>query len=246
MNINDLVSASAARRYLGFNSGVQSSSSAGSSQSAGLQKAEIRIQSQVDKTNAQLSSFGQLKSNVSNVQLSAQAMAGLNEKSSNNAVKAAANSFVSSFNATVTSAKTTASVTTGTAASSSATRVGKDMVRAVSDSKATIDSLKNIGFSMQKDGSLTVDAKKFEAAQLADPAGVKAALAKIGQQVDKTATQELATSGDVNASVASLSQRATVLKNQQTALAGLQQTASASTTGTSSYYGSSLLAAYGG
>jgi len=153
---------------------------------------------------------------------------------------------VSSFNATVTSAKTTASVTTGTAASSSATRVGKDMVRAVSDSKATIDSLKNIGFSMQKDGSLTVDAKKFEAAQLADPAGVKAALAKIGQQVDKTATQELATSGDVNASVASLSQRATVLKNQQTALAGLQQTASASTTGTSSYYGSSLLAAYGG
>lgn len=233
MNINDLVLANTAKTYLGLNSNTQSTSGVGSAVQTGLQKAEKRIQSQVDVTSAQLSSFGKLTSSVSGVQLAAHSLASLPAASTSTAVKTAADGFVSAFNSAINAAKTTAAVPGESAASRSAGRVAKDLIRTVSENSETIDSLKKIGFSLQSDGTLTLDAKKFDAAQKADPSSVKATLAKIGQQVDKTATQELASAGNVSNSMASLSQRAAVLKSQQSAIAALQQ---GSTTNQSSSY----------
>jgi len=223
MNINDFVRANTAKTYLGLQSSTQAAGSGGFAGQAGLQKAEKRIQSQVDITTAQLSSFGKLKSSVSATQLAAQTLASMPAASTSAAIKTATDGFVSAFNSAITAANATAAVPGESAASRSAGRAAKDLMRTVSESTETIASLKKIGFSLQSDGRLTLDAKKFDAAQKADPIGVRATLTKIGQKVDKAATQELAMAGNVSNSMAALNQRAAVLKSQQSTIASLKQ-----------------------
>ena len=223
MNINDFVRANTAKTYLGLQSSTQAAGSVSSAGQAGLQKAEKRIQSQVDITTTQLSSFGKLKSSVSGTQLAAQTLANMPAASTSAAIKTATDGFVSAFNSAITSANAAAAVPGESAASRSAGRVAKDLTGTVSENTETIASLKKIGFSLQSNGTLTLDAKKFDAAQKADPASVRATLSKIGQQVDKAATQKLATAGNVTNSMASLNQRAAVLKSQQSTIASLQQ-----------------------
>jgi hypothetical protein len=244
MNINDIVQANSANKYLGLNSNAQASGSVSGAGQAGLQKAEKRIQTQVDVTTAQLSSFGKLKSSVSGAQLAAHTLGNLTATSATAAIKTAADSFVNAFNTAVTTAKTTAAVPGETAASQSASRVAKNLSRTVSENTATIDSLKKIGFNLQSDGTLTLDAKKFADAQKADSVNLKATLSKIGQQVDKTATQELATSSNLSSSVSSLNQRATVLKSQQSTLASLHQTPTSTPNNNNAMYGGFGLASY--
>lgn len=225
MNINDIVNANTASKYSGTNTGAQSASSVHGATSAGLQKAEKRIQAQVDTTSTQLSSFGKLKSAVSDAQIAARTLGSLNSTASSAAEKTAATQFVSAFNSAINTAQSTAAVAgETTAASNSAGRVGKDMLRAVGSDAATISALKKIGFNVNADGNLVLDAKKFEAAQKADPAAVRTALTKLGQQVDKTASKELAADGNVGTSLSSLKQRSAVLKGQQSALASVAQT----------------------
>lgn len=225
MNINDIVNANTASKYLGTNASAQSASSVNGATSAGLQKAEKRIQAQVDTTSTQLSSFGKLKSAVSDAQIAARALGSLSSTASSTAEKTAATQFVSAFNSAIKTAQSTAAVAGETsAASNSAGRVGKDLLHAVGSDAATISALKKIGFNLNADGNLVLDAKKFEAAQKADPAAVRATLTKLGQQVDKTATKELAADGNVGTSLSSLSQRSAVLKGQQSALASVAQT----------------------
>ncbi len=244
MNINDIATANTAKAYLGLSPSTQSASAVAGAGSAGLQKAEKRIQTQVDSTSAQLSSLGKLQSSVSGAQLAAHTLGGLTANSTNANVKTAADNFLSAFNGAVTTAKTTATVTADPGASQSAGRVGKNLARTVSESSATIDALKKIGFSMAADGTLALDAKKFEAAQKADPTSVKTTLTKIGQQVDKAATQELTTGSSLSGSLTSLSQRAAVLKSQQSALTALQQTATSTQSSAYSMFGGFGSAAY--
>ncbi len=229
MNINDIVNLNAASKYLGTNTSAQSTNSVNGAVSTGLEKAEKRIQAQVDTTSTQLSSFGKLKSSVSGAQIAGRALGGLTSTGTSAAEKTAATQFVSAFNSAVNTAKTTAAVAgETTAASNSATRVGKDLLRAVGSDAATIGALKKIGFSLNADGNLVLDAKKLDAAQKADPAAVRATLTQLGQQVDKTATKELAADGNVGTSLSSLNQRSAVLKGQQSALASVAQSTTAS------------------
>ena len=223
MNINDFVRANSAKTYLGLNPTTRVTASVNASGRSGLEKADKRIQAQVDVTSAQLSSFGKLKSAVSEAQTASSALVNLSPTSTGAAQKTAAEKFVSAFNSAISTAKTTASVAGDTTANQRANRVAKDLSVAVSSDTATIDALKKIGFNLQSDGTLSLDAKKFDAAQASDPSSVKATLAKVGQQVDKTATQELASGGRVMTTVTSLTQRAALLKSQQNTLATLQQ-----------------------
>ena len=225
MNINDFINTNAASKYLGSKTSTQSASSLKSTAPAGLEKAEKRIQTQVDTTSTQLSSFGKLKSSVSGAQIAARTLGSLTSTTSSAAEKTAATNFVSAFNSAIQTAKATAAVPGETsAASNSAARVSKDLLRTVGADAATMDALKKVGFSVNTDGNLVLDAKKFDAAQKANPTGVRATLTKLGQQVDKTATKELAADGNVGTSLTSLNQRATLLKNQQSALTALGQT----------------------
>ena len=72
MNINDFVKANAVALYLGTNASQQTGNAGktGLAAQPGFQKAEKRIQAQVDVATAQLSSFGKLKSALSDVPVS--------------------------------------------------------------------------------------------------------------------------------------------------------------------------------
>jgi hypothetical protein len=204
-------------------------------------KAGSRIQSQLDTTTTQLSAYGKLISAVSDAQLAAKSLRGLTAASPAADVKAAVNKLVSTFNTAITTGKTTA----GIAETGNAKRVSNDLGRAVTSNPAVLDALKKIGFKQQTDGTLTVDATKFDAAQKANPAAVEATLEKLGSLVDKVATKELAAGSAVAGSIDALNQRATLLKTQKNAMATLmQQLATQSSSSTGSGFGGYGVSAY--
>lgn len=226
MNINDFVITSASTKYTGV--GAKTSSPAadkvGAAVTAGLEKAEKRIQAQVDATSVQLSSLGKLKSSVSGAQLAAHALGGLSATATSAAEKTAAADFVTAFNSALTTAKTTAAAPGDMALTSSANRTNKGLQNAISADRPALEALKKIGFSVGTDGTLSLDTKKFDAAQKADATGVRATLVKMGKQVDKTASKELAADGNVGLSLSTFNQRANTLKSQQSTLASLKAT----------------------
>lgn len=226
MNINDFVKAHAATQYLGASASAQATSGLSLVAQAGLKKAEQRIQAQVDKTTAQLSTFGKLQSAVSDTQIAARGLGVLGSSSTAAAQKSAASDFTSAFNAALASAKTNATQPGDAAAAQSASRTSNNLLRAVGADSATVDALKKVGFSLNTGGSLVLDTKQLDAAQKADPAGARATLNTLGQQVFKAASQELAGSGNVGLSLSTLNQRSGILKSQQATLSALGQGAS--------------------
>jgi hypothetical protein len=182
-------------------------------------KAGSRIQSQLDSATTQLSAYGKFVSAVSDTQLAAKGLSKLTVASPATDVKAAASKLVSSFNTTIATGKSTSGMTE----SNNAKRVGNDLGRAISSNPSTMDALKKIGFKQLSDGTLTLDSAKFEAAQKADPAGVQAALEKLGNLVDKVATKELSAGSAVAGSIEALTRRATLLKTQKNAMTTLME-----------------------
>lgn len=221
MNITDFVKANAANRFLSANTGVAAVGGL-DAVSQGLQKADKRLQAQVDTTSAQLSSLGKLKSAVSDVQINAHALANLSSAAKTADVEKALKNFIGAFNGAVGTADTLAGTSGQPSVNSGSGRVSKDLQRAVGSDNGVVDALKKAGVSMQADGKLVLDTTKFSASQLSDGAGARAALTKLGERVDKATTQELAIGGVIGGSLATLGQRSSVLKSQQAALASLQ------------------------
>src|SRR6218665_3964342 len=150
MNISQLTSSTSTNANAsGTQASTQTSAQATSSASPlslAMQKAGARLQSQLDTTSAQLSSFGKLKSSVSDAQLAAKTLGGLTATSSAADVRTAAGRFLTSFNAAVTTAKATASVAGGSAAEASgANRVTADLNRTLRSNTANMDALRKIG-----------------------------------------------------------------------------------------------------
>jgi hypothetical protein len=203
-----------------------------------MSKVDARLQDQLDTATTQLSSFGKLKASVSDAQLAARALGGLATPSNAADMKAAANNFVTAFNAALATAKATAQAAAQGSASSAeasgARHVGSDLGRSIGASAAMIDSLRKLGIKQAADGSLSMDAAKFDAAGQADPTGMRSVLAGVGQAVDRTATAGLATTGQVGASITSLSQRFSTLVSHRKALLKMEQNFSTSASDSSS------------
>lgn len=204
---------------------------------AALKKADARVQSQRDATGTQLSSLGKLKSAVSDVQLAAKAMGALTTSTTAADAKSAVSRYVTAFNASLATAKATstdmaAGDASTTTAAVGARRVGSELGRSFASAGAS-DALRKAGFKQAADGTLTVDATRLDAALKADPAGVQAALAKLGQATDAVATKELASNGRIATPMAALNQRASKLKGQHDAMITMAQNLSVSTSASS-------------
>jgi hypothetical protein len=226
MNINALLSSST--------SGAQGSSTGASkattaiSTSPLLAKAEQRIQSALDSGNAQLSKFGLLKSALADGQVTALALTQISSTAKPEAVTTALGTFFKTFNAAISAATGTAkSSAPMTSAANSAKRVISEAKSALRSDTAVADAMKKLGLTMQSDGSLVQDAKKFATLLASDPAGVRAALAVVGKKVEALNSRELTTSGTVGAALTGLGQSNAALTAQQKALMAFEQTASA-------------------
>lgn len=225
MNINTAYLSSLLGSSAASGSGSQATQGAGTlaAASAALSKTVTRLQADAATTTAQLSSFGQLKSALASSQTAAQALTRLSAASSAADVTQATGDFFNAFNAAVKAAKTTAAVPGSSQAAQAAGRVTRDLDGALTGGVANQNAMSKLGLSVQADGSLKQDAAKFAASLAKDPAGVTAALAQLGQQVQAAANKELASDGHVSTSVANLTQRSSALTQQQKALLNLQQ-----------------------
>ena len=193
-----------------------------------LAKAVQRIQSDVTATTTQLSKFGLLKSALSDGQLASQALSKLTSSTSASDVTKALGNFFNRLNASVGAANAAVAASPNSASANSARRVLGDLKSALRSDPATADALKKLGLSLQGDGSLLQDAKKFAAAVTSDPVGTRAALATLGKKVDALTSRELASGGTLTLAVSGLNQHNTALAAQQKALAAYQSSLSSS------------------
>jgi len=241
MTIGSLLSGTSSS-LLGSSSGSSTTSKASTSSTAStaastvspfLAQAEQRIQSDAAVTTAQISKFGLLQSALSGGQVAAKAMTTLTSATKPADVTTALGNFFNTFNASVGAANTAATATSSSSQSARATL--RDLKSALSSDPTTVAAMKKLGLTLQTNGSLVQDAKKFASSLASDPSGTLAAMAKIGGKVDSVTSRELGTGGTVAAALATLNAKNTSLTSQQTALQALNQamTASAAASSTS-------------
>ncbi len=255
MNISSLLS--------GTNSSLSGSGTTASQATAAtntvspfLVQAESRIQTDADVTTAQISKFGLVKSALSDGQVAAKAMSTLASSTSAADATTAFGNFFNTFNASISAGNAASTATGSSSESERAKRLVQDLKSALSSDPAISDDMKKLGLTIQPDGSLLQDAKKFAASLAADPSGTLAAMAKVGSKVDAVTNNELSSTGAVGAALATLNAKSTTFTAEQSALKALDQAMAAisavdpftatdnssQTTPSSSLFGSGLAA----
>ena len=196
---------------------------------ASINKSTTKLQAQLTTATANLSTLGKFKASVSVSQMSAKSLTSLKDPSTSVEVKKALTTFISDFNNMVASTQTAAADTSGV------NTISRGMTRAMTADFSRVDALRQMGFTKASDGSLKLDTAKFEAAFKASATSVKDTLAKVGQMVDKAASKELASDGQISNSMSALGSKSSALQLQQSALLKVaQQYASLSSSSVSS------------
>jgi predicted O-linked N-acetylglucosamine transferase (SPINDLY family) len=189
MNMSILFKAQAASSYVRNSRPVQRVVGAFEAAES-LRPADAPVE-RLPSSAAQLSSLGQLKSAVAQAQFGAHALANLPRDATGADVSQTSEQFVGTFNTAVDVAKATLAGQDA-AAIRSASRVGGELMQAVSMDAGSIETLKNAGFSMSTHGNLALNASKLESAYEGDRTTVRETLVKWGHQVENSAAQELA------------------------------------------------------
>ena len=250
MNLSDITSSIKASTLLNGRTNTATSTSNTSATATdpiakALANADKRVQQQLDVTTAQLSSFGKLKSAFADVQSTAKALSSPKAGATDAEISKAAADFVKAFNTALKTAQTNQTQAKSTQEVTGARRAETDLRRVLGNDNSLRSSLKSIGITSQADGSLAIDATKFQAATQANASNLRATVAKLGQQNQAVATRELADNGNVGSALKSLTNQSNSLKarqtEQQTALASFQQFASKQNT---TFGNQSGLAAY--
>jgi hypothetical protein len=236
MNISDIANSMRASVILsGWTTSVTSTASTTAASidpiTKAFEQADKRVQQQRDVTSTQLSSFGKLKSAFSEVQSTAKTLSNPKTGATDADISKAASDFVKAFNGALKSAQASQSQATSTQEITSARRAETDLRRVPGNDSSLSASLKVVGITQQADGSLAIDATKFQAATQANATNLRATVAKLGQQSQAVATRELADTGNLGSTLKALDTRARSLQSRQseqkTALASFQQFASA-------------------
>lgn len=195
------------------------------------EQANSRVGQQLESTKVQLSAFGKIKGALSEVQTASTTLSDPKKTATTADIKKAVEGFVSSYN------KTNSAVSTaikgdgkqaGALADDSRARVADSDLRRTLSAGSNNADLKKIGITQNKDGSLSVDTKALDNALKSNSGQVLNTVAGVAGQVSKTASRELASSGNVGSSVSSLSSRSrtleTKLSTQQEQTAAAQRT----------------------
>lgn len=197
-----------------------------------VRKDEKRIQQQRGAVSVELSSVGKLKAAFSEVQKTSRALTDSQQPLADASVRKAAEGFIKAFNTATQAARSTTARQSQLADNDRARAAEADLRRSLSaDTEISVD-LKKIGITQQTDGTLAIDAKKLDDALKAEPAAVRNALSRAGEQADRIATRELSNNGNTGGgSVNSSDSRARNIEarqaEQQTQATAAPQTVSA-------------------
>lgn len=239
MNINDIANTLAASltSSTGGNSARRADRSDPSQDpiQQALNQASQRLEDKKQQTDVKLSSLGQVKSSISELQNRSESLTKLNEANENTETtpedkqkqtRAAAESFVGAFNnarQTLQSAINGENRSGGALADENRARIAaNELSRSISS--GTQNDLKAIGISVQSNGSLKFDAEKFKQAQQANPEQVTQTLSDAGRQVEQSANRQLSNNGNISRSINTLSREAEALDNAQQAQRMLAET----------------------
>lgn len=171
-----------------------------------LEKAGSRIQEQLRSNEAQLSSFGKLKSSLAQSETAGRALATANPSTSPAAFKEKVQDLVKTYNETIVAGKST---------SIAGQSAANDLRRALSSDGARAD-LRSLGITQQSDGTLKFENKRFEATQQVTPnEALLTSAQRVGALVEKISTQSLANDSPINAAVNKLNTRAAALEERQ-------------------------------
>lgn len=242
MNINDFVKNQTAQLALNSSASSASAGSSKATSAAGVAsqqfaKVDQRLQADVDTTTAKLSKFGLLKSALADGQTVARGLTTLSATATADVVTTAIGKFFNAYNGAINAGQVAGAAPGSNGTSQSANRVVNDLKRALPSDPKTQDAMKKLGLSIQPDGTMAHDLKKFAAALTTDPEGTRAALATIGSKVDAVASKELANSGPVDAEISSLMQRNLTLAAQQKAMKALKDSMASAPTNSFAGFG---------
>lgn len=179
-----------------------------------FQKADKRIQQQREAVSVELSSLGKLSSAFSEARTASRALGEIKQTTPDASVAKAAKGFIKAFNLAAQTARS-ATAKRGLLTETGLARAAESDLRQAVSADTTATDLKKIGITRQTDGTLVLDAKKFEAALAANPGEVRSTLAKVGQRTDQVTTRELASGGNIGGAVSSLDNRARSLETRQ-------------------------------
>lgn len=181
-------------------------------------RAADRTEQQLESTQVQLSAYGQIKGAVSELQAASKAVSEPRKTATADDARKTIENFVSAYNkANATVARTTRNDRNepGALATDARARIaGNDLRRSVAENEGLAE-LRKAGITQNKDGSLALDTKTLDRALQQNPPQTVAAVAGVARQVERTATRELAGSGNVGASVQTLDQRSRRLEAEQ-------------------------------
>lgn len=212
-----------------LNQGLGVSGVAGASRASDtLALATKRTAQKLDDTNVQLSAFGQVNSGFSNVQSASKALSDPKKTGTATDVEKAVQAFATAYNNAAKAVSTAINGTgkeNGVLANDAHARLAANDLKSVVTSGNNTADLKKIGVSVNKDGTISVDAKALQNAMQANPNAVKDTLAKVGQQAEQVSTKDMAKTGNIGGAVNMLSSRA---KNLEAQSAEQQRLASAS------------------
>lgn len=181
-------------------------------------RATDRTEQQLESTQVQLSAYGQIKGAVSELQTASKAVTEPKKTATADDARKTIENFVSAYNkANDTVTRTTRSNRREAGALANDARArgaGNDLRRAVAENDGLAE-LKKAGINQNRDGSLSLDTKALDKALKERPAETVTAVAEVATKVERTATRELASNGNVGASVQTLDQRSRRLEAEQ-------------------------------
>lgn len=184
-----------------------------------LTQATQRVEQQLQKSEVKLSSLGQIKSAVAELQTASKALSAPKSTENVDAAKAAAQNFVNAFNnanKVANKAINGEGKSSGALADESRARVAaNELSRSISSSPSTAAELKAIGITADKNGALQLDKQKFEQAFQSNPSQTSDTLAQAGQQVERTASRQVENNGNVSRSIDNLNNQVRQLETQQ-------------------------------
>lgn len=182
-----------------------------------VQRADARIATEVAANTAQLSTLGQLKSSLVDVQSAAQQLQKLPSNAPTEDLQAAVAKLAQAFNAATALSQTAAKPTDGTGLSHSAQRVKQDLLGVITSPSTDPNVLPAVDLDVV-DGVLQVDLPALNTAASHQPENTLTLLKDLGVRLNTAATAELDSHGRLTDSMAALKRASQVLQAQQSAL----------------------------
>lgn len=216
---------SIANLYSGLQTAATASASSTSSVSSGdrvqraFGQAASRLDAEKQGTQATISAYGQVQAGFSRVQDAGKTLT-KGSSATTAETKAALKSLVAAYNETRAAASTTEPGAASVAANGLARATSSDGLR---------DDLASLGITRGKDGSLSLDTAKLDAALQADPNAVQEAAANVGGRLQGVATRALDTSGGLASRLNTLQAHADEIDTYRAAVSNLSSTFASST-----------------